>query len=106
MNICKLSFDFSYGDITPRTDWGKLAVAAYAVVMCGVVGALLQPGREFLENLCRVKVAPSPPERRVSFSDDTRPGNDSSPAKSVKKITSGSYQEATEVEPSDDKKEL
>lgn len=84
---------------------GKLAVAAYAVLVCGVVGALLQPGREFLESLCRVK--PKPPlEKKVAFSNDTRSPS-SSPAKSARKITSGSYQEVTEFEPKIElKKEL
>ena len=96
-----------YGDITPRTDLGKLAVASYAVLMCGVVGALLQPAREFLESLCCVVDGrPGSPERAVSFSDDTRPGAPSSPAKSAKKITSGSFKEVTDMKLKDDKKEI
>ena len=77
------------------------------MIICGVVGALLQPAREFLESLCCVVDGqPGPPERSVSFSEDTRPGAPSSPAKSAKKITSGSFKEVTDMKLKDVKKEL
>jgi hypothetical protein len=45
-----------YGDYTPKSDLGKLAVAAYAVLVVNVVAGLLKPGRMYLEDLCRVKL--------------------------------------------------
>jgi hypothetical protein len=55
------SFDnaqlFSYGDLTPRSDVGKLAVAFYAIMVVNVVAGLLKPGRMYLEELCHVPKA-------------------------------------------------
>jgi hypothetical protein len=45
-----------YGDYTPKTDIGKVAVAAYAIAVVNVVAGLLKPGRMFLEDICRVQV--------------------------------------------------
>mmetsp|Transcript_12038 Transcript_12038/g.20418 ORF Transcript_12038/g.20418 Transcript_12038/m.20418 type:complete len:208 (-) Transcript_12038:261-884(-) len=42
-----------YGDISPRSDIGKLAVAAYAILVINVVGALLEPAKDFLESFCK-----------------------------------------------------
>jgi len=89
---------------------GKLAVAAYAVFMINIVGALLQPGRAYLESLCRVLEEPQPTavveeepqkeestlpsiplEKKVSFPDDSSPA--SSPARGATKIATGSYRE-------------
>jgi len=73
---------------------GKLAVAGYAILVINVVGALLQPGREYLLSLCCVAIHPrNPISRRVSFTDDTKLSSPASPAKSARKITSGSYEE-------------
>jgi hypothetical protein len=44
-----------YGDMTPATDLGKIAVAIYAIVAVNVVVALLVPARQYLEGFCRVK---------------------------------------------------
>lgn len=43
-----------YGDYTPKSDLGKLAVAGYAIMVVNVMAGLLKPSRIFLENLCRV----------------------------------------------------
>jgi Ion channel len=43
-----------YGDITPKTDMGKIAVALYAIASVQAVAILLEPGRVFFEGLCRV----------------------------------------------------
>jgi hypothetical protein len=45
-----------YGDYTPKSDVGKLAVAGYAIMVVNVVAGLLKPSRIFLENLCRVTI--------------------------------------------------
>jgi voltage-gated potassium channel len=42
-----------YGDITPTSDVGKIAVALYAIVVINVISGLIQEPRRFLENLCR-----------------------------------------------------
>lgn len=47
-----------YGDITPSSDEGKLAVALYAILVINVMGGLLRPAGDFLERLCH-KTVPS-----------------------------------------------
>ena len=42
----------SYGDITPSTDIGRFAIAVYAILICNVMGGLLDEGRQLLETLC------------------------------------------------------
>jgi hypothetical protein len=54
--ILNLDFYERYGDYTPKTDMGKVAVAAYAIAVVNVVAGLLKPGRMYLEDLCRVPV--------------------------------------------------
>ena len=98
----------SYGDITPKTDLGKLAVAAYAVIIINVVGGLLQPARTYLEALCRVSAATQPEdaageekeEEEAQKEEDVGKENlpssaaeqkASSPARAAKKIATGSY---------------
>jgi len=45
-----------YGDISPVSDLGKLAVACYAILVVNVVAAgLLMPARLYLESLCHVR---------------------------------------------------
>lgn len=44
----------SYGDYTPKSDVGKLAVAGYALMAVNVMAGILKPSREYLENLCCV----------------------------------------------------
>lgn len=44
-----------YGDITPTTDMGKICVALYSLLVINVMGACLEPAREFLEGLCHVE---------------------------------------------------
>jgi hypothetical protein len=46
-----------YGDITPSSDIGRLAVTLYAVLVVNVVGALLEPAKVFLQDLCRAELA-------------------------------------------------
>jgi hypothetical protein len=48
-----------YGDYTPKSDMGKLAVAGYAIMVVNVVAELLKPSRILLEDLCRVKATGS-----------------------------------------------
>lgn len=43
-----------YGDYTPKSDLGKLAVAVYAIMAVNVMAGILKPSRIYLENLCRV----------------------------------------------------
>ena len=42
-----------YGDVTPSSDMGKIAVALYAIVVINVMSVLIQGPRRFLERLCR-----------------------------------------------------
>lgn len=44
-----------YGDVTPTTDAGKVAVAVYAVLIVNVMAAVLEPGRRYLERMCSVR---------------------------------------------------
>ena len=41
-----------YGDVSPKTDAGKLAVALYAIAAVNVVASLLEPAKEFLLSFC------------------------------------------------------
>ena len=41
-----------YGDFTPVTDWGKLAISAYVILAINVTGALLEPAKTFLMDIC------------------------------------------------------
>lgn len=50
-----------YGDISPKSDVGKLAVAVYAVLAVNVVASLLEPAKEYLQSFCEV---PLPKKRR------------------------------------------
>lgn len=43
-----------YGDISPKSDVGKLAVAMYAVLAINVVASMLEPARDFLLEFCLV----------------------------------------------------
>ena len=42
-----------YGDVTPTSDIGKIAVACYAICAINVFGALLDTAKVFLESFCR-----------------------------------------------------
>lgn len=44
-----------YGDIGPKTDEGKIATALYAILVVNVVGAVLEPARNFLSRFCAAK---------------------------------------------------
>lgn len=44
-----------YGNITPKTDLGKICTAVYAILICNVMGGLLEPARKYLESFCHVK---------------------------------------------------
>ena len=44
-----------FGDSTPLTDVGKMAVALYAILAVNVFGSFLEPARRRLEEYCRVK---------------------------------------------------
>ena len=43
-----------YGDISPKTDMGKLAVALYAILAINVVASILEPAMQFLLTFCVV----------------------------------------------------
>lgn len=43
-----------YGDLTPKSDIGKIAVACYGLVRINVLALMLKPARDFFENLCHV----------------------------------------------------
>jgi hypothetical protein len=53
-----------YGDLSPSSDLGKIAVAMYAIVMINVVGGLLQPAKIFFINLCNTEEEPAPAIRQ------------------------------------------
>jgi hypothetical protein len=61
---------FRYGDYTPKSDIGKLAVAAYAIAVVNVIAGLLKPGRTYLEDLCRVPSYKANKKRTLSSVDD------------------------------------
>jgi hypothetical protein len=42
-----------YGNITPSSDLGRFSLAIYAIMICNVMGGLLDIGRQFLEPFCR-----------------------------------------------------
>lgn len=50
-------FTQGYGDVTPSTNEGKIAVAMYAILVSNVVGGLLQPARVYLESLCHKNIS-------------------------------------------------
>jgi len=56
---CWKGTTIGYGDISPSTDLGKIAIALYMIAAINVVAAFLSPARQFLEHLCRVEVAGS-----------------------------------------------
>mmetsp|Transcript_29207 Transcript_29207/g.42373 ORF Transcript_29207/g.42373 Transcript_29207/m.42373 type:complete len:200 (-) Transcript_29207:415-1014(-) len=41
-----------YGDIGPQTDAGRLVTAFFAILVINVVGALLDPAKDFLSEYC------------------------------------------------------
>jgi len=41
-----------YGDFSPSTDLGKLVISLYVILAINVTGALLEPGKKFLVDLC------------------------------------------------------
>jgi len=43
-----------YGDLAPQSDVGKILVAIYALFAVNVVGALLEPAKEYLLAFCHV----------------------------------------------------
>ena len=46
-----------YGDYTPKSDYGKIAVAIYAIAIVNVMACILKVGRQYLEDLCLMKTA-------------------------------------------------
>ena len=52
LNICR------YGDYTPKSDYGKIAVAIYAIAIVNVMACILKVGRLYLEDLCRISTTP------------------------------------------------
>jgi hypothetical protein len=46
-----------YGDITVSTDEGKLFLAVFAILICGMFGAVLDVSKGLLESLCKVSVS-------------------------------------------------
>jgi hypothetical protein len=53
---CFLLLLSRYGDITPKSDEGRLCVAIYAVLSLNVMGGLLDVGREWADSFCRTTV--------------------------------------------------
>lgn len=51
--FCITGTTIGYGDITPKSDAGKIAIALYAIVSVHAVGILLDPARTYLEQLCQ-----------------------------------------------------
>mmetsp|Transcript_39479 Transcript_39479/g.58002 ORF Transcript_39479/g.58002 Transcript_39479/m.58002 type:complete len:195 (+) Transcript_39479:168-752(+) len=44
-----------YGDVSPKTDIGKLATSIFAILVTNVMGGLLEPAKDVLANFCRSK---------------------------------------------------
>ncbi|KAG7353803.1 ion channel [Nitzschia inconspicua] len=51
-----------YGDVTVKTDEGRLFLAIYAILICGMFGAVLDVSKTLLEALCQT---PAPKKRRA-----------------------------------------
>jgi len=54
--LCKQQQQHRYGDVTPKSDLGRVVVAIYAVLVLNAVGGLLGVSREYLESFCRTKI--------------------------------------------------
>jgi hypothetical protein len=57
-----------YGNLIPSTNLGKIATALYAILVCNVIGVLLQPGRTYLEKFCERRARPRT-EKTNSYRD-------------------------------------
>ena len=49
-----------YGDYPPTSDWGKLLISVYCIVAIPVFSMLLEPAKDYLEDLCRVETSSLP----------------------------------------------
>ena len=58
MHINPTGTTIGYGDRTPDSDLGKILIALYIIVAIPAVAVLLEPGKRFLEDLCRRKELP------------------------------------------------
>ena len=43
-----------YGDISPKSDAGKIAAALYAILAVNVIASLLEPAKDYLLSFCLV----------------------------------------------------
>lgn len=48
----KIGTTIGYGDISPKSDIGKIAVALYAILAINVMASVLEPAKEFLQSFC------------------------------------------------------
>lgn len=55
-----------YGNITPSSDMGRLALALYALLVVNVMGGFLDVSKGYLEDLCR-----PPPSSTTTTTDAT-----------------------------------
>lgn len=55
-----------YGDMGPKTDYGRLATAIFAVFVVNVVGAMLEPAKHYLSLMCEVPHPPSKADAPVA----------------------------------------
>lgn len=51
-NNTKIGTTIGYGDISPKSDIGKIAVALYAILAINVMASVLEPAKEFLQSFC------------------------------------------------------
>jgi len=59
-----------YGDFTPTTDVGKVAVGLYAILVVNVMAGLLEPGRRFWIQLCKVSSKNSQNDTKSDHTED------------------------------------
>mmetsp|Transcript_27431 Transcript_27431/g.54889 ORF Transcript_27431/g.54889 Transcript_27431/m.54889 type:complete len:207 (+) Transcript_27431:223-843(+) len=45
-----------YGDLGPKTDFGRLATALFAILVVNVIGGMLEPAKKYLSDLCVVSI--------------------------------------------------
>lgn len=65
-SLSNIGTTIGFGDMTPKTDLGKIAVAVYAIVAINTIGLLLAPARMVLERFCTVQVPDPAPIKEAA----------------------------------------